>query len=193
MAFYGRLEMLVRRGGREEISLRPHGTERSDLPMRPNYTLFQRFWSKIDVSGGPDACWPWTAHLEGRGYGAFRLGSLRDGSRRMVQAHRLAYELLIGPIPEGLTIDHLCRNRICVNPAHLEVVSQRVNTLRGATITADFAQRTHCPQGHPYDLFNTYTTPAGHRLCRACRRERGEKRTKSWQQERRLEGMIKNG
>lgn len=90
---------------------------------------------------------------------------------RDMLAHRFAYELLVGPIPTGLTLDHLCRRPACVNPSHLEPVSLRDNILRGEGPVALGARVTHCPQGHPYDLFNTYIDPSGTRRCRTCHRE----------------------
>lgn len=80
----------------------------------------ERFWPKVDRRG-PDECWPWLATLDRYGYGTFH-----DG-RRLTGAHRMAYELLRGPIPDGLELDHLCRTRGCVNPAHLEAVTHREN------------------------------------------------------------------
>src|SRR6266568_5486930 len=103
--------------------------------------LTGRFWAKVDRSG---ACWLWTAHVGEDGYGTFSL----DGHHQ--RAHRIAWVLLRGPIPEGLQIDHLCRVRACVNPDHLEPVTQRENILRGEGISALCARRTHCPQGHEY-------------------------------------------
>ena len=76
--------------------------------------------------------------------------------RKMIQAHRVAYELVKGKIPAGLELDHLCRNRICCNPAHLEAVTGRENSLRGVSPWAKNACATHCPRGHPYDAENTY-------------------------------------
>lgn len=118
-----------------------------------------RFWSKVDATG---VCWLWTAHRDPNGYGRFRL----DGAIR--PAHRVAYELLVGPIPEGLTLDHLCRIRHCVNPDHLEPVSRRVNTLRGIGVSALRARQTHCQHGHEFTPENTYTWRR-QRRCRTCR------------------------
>lgn len=128
----------------------------------PDHDIEERFWKRVRKT---DACWEWTGAHTGGGYGA----TYKSG--RQVVAHRIAYELLVGPIPEGLQLDHLCRNRGCVNPAHLEPVSQRVNLLRGDTVVARHAAKTHCDAGHPFDLFNTYWWH-GARHCRACRRER---------------------
>lgn len=107
--------------------------------------------------------WLWTASLI-RGYGQFRV------NHRPAYAHRYAYEHLVGPVPEGLELDHLCRVRRCVNPDHLQPVTHRQNVLRGDSPTADNAVKTHCPTGHPYDEANTYRRDDGHRKCRACNR-----------------------
>ncbi len=85
------------------------------------------------------------------------------------KAHRVAYEQAVGPIPAGLTIDHLCRNRRCVNPEHMEPVTRRVNTMRGDGPTARHARQTTCKSGHPFDEVNTYRWRGG-RKCRACNR-----------------------
>jgi len=84
-------------------------------------------------------------------------------------AHRISYELLKGDIPEGLDLDHLCRNRGCVNPDHLEPVTRKENLLRGNTIPAKHARKTHCPQGHEYTKGNTFISKSGSRHCRKCR------------------------
>jgi hypothetical protein len=118
-----------------------------------------RFWAKVEKT---DTCWVWSA-AKISGYGAFKL----DG--RAIRAHRFAYELLVGPVPEGLPLDHLCRNRACVNPAHLEPVTHRVNILRGEGACAVKARQTHCIHGHEFTLENTYLK-SGKRQCRTCRR-----------------------
>ncbi len=128
--------------------------------------LPDRFWAKVDKSAGDSGCWPWTAWAKG-GYGRFWTGA------REVPAHRVAYELLVGPIPDGLEIDHLCRNHGCCNPLHLEPVTHAENTKRGSGFAAVLSTRTHCPQGHPYDEANTYTWSrrgCTSRMCRTCRR-----------------------
>jgi hypothetical protein len=96
---------------------------------------------------------------------------MRDGKRNQF-AHRLAYELFVGPIPEGQTIDHLCRNRPCVNPGHLEVVDMRTNLLRGSSPTAQNARKTHCKHGHEFTPENTALKQGRYRICRTCRARR---------------------
>lgn len=139
-----------------------------------------RFWSKVDKTGPipPDAphlgrCWIWLTKSNAP-YGDFRVG------HRTIKAYRFAYELLIGPVPAGLDLDHLCRITLCVNPDHLEPVTRAENTIRGLG-GINQAIKTHCPQGHPYDEANTHRTKVGGRACRACARERERvrKRTRS--------------
>lgn len=126
-----------------------------------------RFWSK--VRKGPD-CWDWLAGQDGDGYGVFTIPA-----GRLERVHRLAYRLLVGPIPAGLTLDHLCRNRACVNPDHLEPVTNRVNVLRGVGPTARFAARTHCSRGHLLSRDNLRMEGTVRR-CRACDKERQSER-----------------
>lgn len=111
-------------------------------------------------------CWLWMGSLNRNGYGR----TTRTNSRTSVVAHRYVYELVIGPIPDGLQLDHLCRVRNCVNPEHVEPVTQRTNLLRGETITARSAAVTHCPSGHPYSGRNLRVSREGYRYCRECRR-----------------------
>ena len=128
--------------------------------------LGERFWSKVDRCG-PDECWPWLAGKT-KGYGTIclKIGDVWRSRR----AHRLVYAALIGPIPEGLTLDHLCRNHDCCNPGHCEPVTNKENILRGTCPTAVNARKTHCPQGHPYSEENTQVGPTGWRYCRICAR-----------------------
>lgn len=134
------------------------------MPPQPKPAI-DRFVGKyvVDAQTG---CWNWTAARDKLGYGYFGISRSKN-----VMAHRWSYEHHVGPIPEGLVIDHLCRNASCVNPAHLEPVTQRENILRGTSPMAHQARRTHCPQGHPYDEINTYIDAKGMRHCRRCGRE----------------------
>lgn len=136
---------------------------------RDNRTLV-RFLSKVDKAND---CWLWTAALLKTGYGRFK----KDGKTKL--AHRVSYELLVGPIPDGLTLDHLCRERRCVNPAHLEPVTAKVNVLRGETITAHNARKEQCIRGHLLRGDNLFVRRDGHRLCRHCKRAGESKRRDS--------------
>lgn len=125
--------------------------------------LPRRIAEKIDTDSS--GCWIWTA-ARSTGYGRVSYNG------RTVVAHRVVYEILVGPIPDGLQLDHLCRNRACVRPDHLEPVTQRENLLRGQTIPARHAARTHCNWGHRFDSTNTGRTVDGYRRCRRCHAER---------------------
>ena len=123
------------------------------IPVSPSEKDLNRFWSKVDRTG---ACWTWQACKMANGYGRFSMGR-----GNVYLAHRFAYTVTKGEIPAGLQLDHLCRNRSCVNPDHLEAVPGAVNTRRGGE-----SLKTRCPRGHRYDRF-----VAGTRRCRKCDNE----------------------
>lgn len=141
-------------------------------PQRAQRTLTpdERFDEKHEPrdAGHATPCWIWTGALNRHGYGSFRPG----GIATCVGSHIWSFRRAGRVIPEGHELDHLCRNRACVNPAHLEAVTSRVNSLRGATTAAENAAKTHCANGHPFDESNTFRERNGNgRVCRICRTE----------------------
>jgi hypothetical protein len=124
------------------------------------------FWAKVRKD--PDGCWRWTACLDRDGYAAFKMRG------KNYRGHKLAYELIVGPIPDGMELDHTCRVRCCVRPDHVEPVTGLINQLRGETVIAANAAKTHCPKGHPLSGENLipYYVKRGHRACRECGRKR---------------------
>ena len=141
-------------------------------PGKVSAPLWDRFTRHIFAEDGA-ACWKWTAYKNQHGYGV--LGRVKNGRGEF--AHRLAYELCVGPIPAGMVIDHLCRTRDCVNPAHLEVVTQTENKLRGEGVCAIHARKTKCVHGHEYTPENALRDGKGRR-CRICRDRKNAARSR---------------
>ncbi len=133
----------------------------------------RRFWAKVNVT---DICWLWTAGTESRGYGAV--------GHAPWTAHKTSYLLTGQTIPAGLELDHLCCNKRCVRPDHLEAVTPQVNNQRAhdngqappSPLSLRNAAKIACPAGHFYSPENTYTNPQGHRHCRTCKRESDRRR-----------------
>lgn len=132
----------------------------------PEAAMARRFWPKVLIT---DTCWVWTG---GKGRGRYGVWAPpKTTGRKMGMAHRFAYESLVGPIPDGLEIDHLCQNPPCVNPSHLEPVTHEENMLRVR------GRKTHCLSGHDLSVDNNrYVRPNGRISCRACNREIGRRR-----------------
>lgn len=148
---------------------------KSALRIIREYSLDQqeirvRFWDKIHFPF-PSECWEWKAQIQPNGYGRFNI------HRIALYAHRVAYELAIGSIPDGLVLDHICRNRKCVRPSHLEPVTPKENLLRGERpfIIPYNSKKTHCKRGHVFNEKNTYYYANGSRICRVCGKLRARK------------------
>ena len=140
-----------------------------DIAYFPNATI-NRVLKKIEKTSG---CWLWTGSIDGVGYGRIWNGI------KMTGAHRVVYELLVGPIPDGLQLDHLCRVRHCVNPSHLEPVTCRENLLRGVGVSAKAARQTHCIHGHELTEENIYRwgKRPNARYCKICIKIRNDRNT----------------
>jgi hypothetical protein len=135
------------------------------------FTMERRFFLHI-VRENERGCWVWDKPHPDTGYGQFNGGT----------AHRWSYEFFRVEVPDGLDLDHLCRDRACVNPWHLDPVTTAVNILRGVSPAAVNARKTHCDHGHAFTPENTYHPPgrpAHHRNCRTCRRDRARQRSRS--------------
>ncbi len=144
----------------------PRKRARSIMPRKP---LEERFWPKVEKTF---SCWIWTAGKNNKGYGM--IWDAEEG--RQVLAHRASYQMMKGPIPEGLSLDHLCRNPACVNPDHLEPVTHKENLRRGNTPGSLAARTGHCKRGHS-DW--RWSKDGKSRHCRTCARERNRARSKS--------------
>ncbi|TMD08296.1 MAG: HNH endonuclease [Chloroflexi bacterium] len=126
-------------------------------------------YERLDARTEPEpntGCWLWTGPVRGQGYGGLYIPNGKRGGVAFY-AHRASYMVFRGPIPKGQQLDHLCRVRLCVNPAHLECVTGAENRRRGNGFSGVQVRRTHCPRGHPYDAANTYKN-RGHRSCKIC-------------------------
>ena len=137
------------------------GDVQADVPLRLSYprgtSRIERLFDRVAIT---ETCWLWTGYRNRMGYGQFG---------RNEPAHRVAYELLVGPIPDGLVLDHLCRNPPCVNPDHLEPVTNVENLQRGVGPSAQNARKARCKNGHEFTSENTYIRPdGGGRQCRRC-------------------------
>lgn len=176
------VECSVPRCDRESVArgwCRPHWKRWKRRGTVHDITPEETFFSR--VTEAPTGCWLWNRAMD-NGYGQF------SDNRKMWLAHRWSYEFLRVEIPAGLVLDHTCETPLCVNPWHLEPVTQKVNVLRGHGLTASKAAQTSCIHGHPFDEANTYVDKRGHRSCQTCRRE-----TSRRHQSRRLVGANQRG
>ncbi len=143
-----------------------HYLARRNAGLLAALTPLQRFWKQIDTSG---ECWIWTGKTRPDGYA--RIGV----DRGHMPVHRFAYEAFVGPIPDDMHVDHLCRTRACARPDHLEVVTQAENNRRAVAVRKPTEPKAECPHGHPMSGENLAVNTVGKRSCRECARIRGRK------------------
>jgi hypothetical protein len=129
--------------------------------MKFSPDLLNRYQDRLIMEPG-NGCWNWTGQKVNWGYGVVTI------ARRKYAVHRVFYEIFVGPIPDGMMVDHMCRNRLCQNPDHMQVVTPRENVALGGL------RKTHCPQGHEYAGDNLVRTPEGDRRCRTCMNARSK-------------------
>lgn len=155
--------------------------------MRQRTPIADRLWPKVEKT---DGCWNWTGNRDKLGYGRITSGG---HAGRLLLVHRVAYELLVGPIPAGLALDHTCVNPSCVNPAHLEPVTQGENVRRAnerlGRKPGPNATKTHCPQGHPYAGDNLVLNRRGHQVCRECVRKHSREHQRRKRAARKAAGL----
>ena len=155
----------LRSNERDRLSMHSHST-----PVHRTAPLEQRFWARVSID--PSGCWLWTGSVSNTGYG--QLGKQADGKNIVRNVHRISYEINVGPIPQGLQLDHLCCNKLCVRPDHLEAVSARENSRRALV-------KPRCTRGHLFTRETTYIRPNGRRMCRICAQlmdfKRGRRKT----------------
>lgn len=133
------------------------------LPLvRPRVSAWDRFWSHVDAEGD---CWLWTDYVDPHGYGRFN-----EARVRYWRVHRYAWHHLVGPIGDGLVLDHMCKVKICLNPDHLRPVTQTENTMAGESFSAKNARKTHCKNGHELTPDNIYKNGKNGRRCKICQK-----------------------
>lgn len=140
---------------------------------RKRTAAIDRFWDKIQIDD-LTGCWNWIAAIDRDGYGVFRETTNKHDS--CGRAHKFAYQHYVGVVPANKQLDHICRNRRCANPKHLEIVTLIQNVMRGESFSAVNARKTHCIHGHPLSGDNLYVQPStGYRYCRECKRISGRR------------------
>lgn len=146
------------------------------MKLNRGHSTEVRFWSRVD-KWGPNGCWLWTGKLNRDGY-----AQMNAYGQKGMGAHRVSYVMNVGPIPEGLQLDHLCRVRHCVNPAHLEPVTNEENMRRGIVHERRGAHeraKTHCKQGHEFTPESVVNRKRGGRDCKECHRLREERKRRA--------------
>ena len=167
-------------------------TAKLTLLEKPPHHVVARFWASVDFDNSEE-CWPWGKNKNYDGYGIFYF------DRKHWMAHRFSFEIVNGPVPLNLTIDHECRNRLCVNPKHLRLATNKKNILIGKAPSAGYAVAEKCIRGHVFDVKNTYRWQKKNgewmRQCRAChnRRSAADMRAKRAERKRQVPRSIKCG